>query len=821
MVKLERLVLQGFKSFKKKSSIPFPTGFSAITGPNGSGKSNILDSICFVLGKSSSRTMRAKKGQDLIFHGSKVKKGSDYASVVLYFNNSDKKLPLDEKEVSIGRRINGKGVSTYRLNGKIVTRQQVVDLLSQASVHPDGHNIIQQGDVNQIVEMDAVERRGVIDYISGISEYEEKKNKAVKELDKIAEKVREAEILLNEKGSVMEKLRQDRDAALKYKELEGNLGKIRDSIVWKEYSSSNRSLGEVTKRIDEREGEFEKIEKDIKEYDDRLVEEEKKLESLTKDVVKASGQIEVTKRITKLQSEIEMKRDKIDSNNRETERLENLIERISSVDNKISPGLKAVLGFQGVHGTLGDLIQVPSEYRIAVEVAAASHLRDIVVSTTSNAVKCIRYLKQNKLGRARFLPLDKIQGERSRFLPAGSLGWLSELIHHEPKYDSVVNYVFGRTACVNDIEKAREIIKKHRVRMVTLDGDLVEASGAMTGGFYKKRTASFSSSEYEKEIRDLQKANEKIEGEIIVLNKELDLLSEKERKTSTFSFEKERVKLDNNLKEVREARKASYEKRLVLQQEIGKLNVNRAKLEAKFDNLKLQVTEGEEEKLKPFVDMGVATLKEKERETIEGIQEIGPVNMKSLEEFDSIKVEFEEFKERVDKIVDEKLAIEDTIDKIEARRKETFDITLNSITKNFKEVYSDLTGGEAELVLDDPNNIDTGLMIRASPPGKRLLNIDSMSGGEKTLTAFAFVFAIQKHKPAPFYILDEADATLDKINTRKLVNLLKKQSKHAQFIIISHNDTLVREADQIYGVTMESGESKIMGIELPSEIRGN
>jgi chromosome segregation protein len=95
--------------------------------------------------------------------------------------------------------------------------------------------------------------------------------------------------------------------------------------------------------------------------------------------------------------------------------------------------------------------------------------------------------------------------------------------------------------------------------------------------------------------------------------------------------------------------------------------------------------------------------------------------------------------------------------------------------------------------------------------------MDSMSGGEKTLTAFAFLFAIQRHKPTPFYILDEADATLDKENTRRVVGMLKKQSKHAQFIVISHNDTMIRGADQIYGVSMENGESKIFAIELPTE----
>ena len=169
-------------------------------------------------------------------------------------------------------------------------------------------------------------------------------------------------------------------------------------------------------------------------------------------------------------------------------------------------------------------------------------------------------------------------------------------------------------------------------------------------------------------------------------------------------------------------------------------------------------------------------------------------------------------------IMAEKQSIEATIERIEQKRLYTFNHTLDEVSKNFQSSYKELTnGGIAELALEDPTNIESGLLVKASPPGKKLLNIDSMSGGEKTLTAFSFVFAIQRHKPTPFYVLDEADAALDKPNTKRVSDLLRSQSRLAQFIIISHNDNLVKEADQIYGITMEDGESKIMGVKLPKQ----
>jgi chromosome segregation protein len=126
-----------------------------------------------------------------------------------------------------------------------------------------------------------------------------------------------------------------------------------------------------------------------------------------------------------------------------------------------------------------------------------------------------------------------------------------------------------------------------------------------------------------------------------------------------------------------------------------------------------------------------------------------------------------------------------------------------------------MVGGAASLTLENPLDLESGLIIQANPKGKMLLNIDAMSGGEKTLTALAFLFAVQEYKSAPFYVLDEVDAALDKENSKKVAELIKSLSKEAQFIVITHNDTTIKYGDRVYGVTIEAGESKILGLELP------
>ncbi|MBU0953653.1 MAG: chromosome segregation protein SMC [Nanoarchaeota archaeon] len=825
MVYLERVVMQGFKSFKRKVSIPFTPGFSVVIGPNGSGKSNICDAVTFVIGRPSSRAMRAKKATELIFHGSKSKGGSDFAVVTLFFSNTDRALPLEEDLVTVSRRINKGGVSTFRLNGRIVTRQEIADIFMKAGIHPSGHNILQQGDVTSIVEMDPVQRRQMLDEVSGILEYDDKRDKALKELKRIGDRVREAELILNEKAQTIGRISKERDAALQFQDLDAQLRDVKSAILMKEFSGSEKDLQAIQSKLDERNKQADEHEQTIKETDAGITEEEQRLADFTKSILSSDDAIEVTRKLARLQAEVERKRDKIESNTREIDRIMTMAERMFSLAGKAGSQMyEKVKHIDGVHGTFAQLIQVPETYKIATEVAAGGHLQDIVVDTADTAVQAVRYLKQNKLGRARFLPLDKLRMRSTRFLPNGTAGWLSDLMKYEQKYAPAVEYVLGTTAAVEDIGKAREIMRSHRVRMATLDGDLVEASGVVTGGYYRKKEGlTIETKSYQGEKKELEKENKKFEEEIALVQKEIEIYAEKERKTSNIHREKERLKMDEDLKKLREKRKKLYEQRLTLQQDIGRLNISKARLEATFDNLKMQLneegsTEKLEEKLKPLIENTVDILRGKEKELIQKVNGLGPVNLKAIDEYKTLKTELDDFRQRVDKIVEEKTAIEDSIQEIDSRKMETFQKTLLEVGNHFDSIYKQLHGGgEATLSLEQLENMENGLQISAKPPGKKLLSIDALSGGEKSLTAFSLLFALQRYKPSPFYILDEADAALDKTNTKKVSHLIRMSSENAQFIIISHNDDLVREADQVYGVSMENGESKLLGIKLPQE----
>jgi chromosome segregation protein len=811
MVRLDRITMQGFKSFAPKTTIPFPTGFNIIAGPNGSGKSNVIDALMFVLGTSSARSIRAQKLQNLLFNGAKDRKPADFCEVSLYLNNADKKIPDYEEEVKVMRRVNRSGVSIYKINGKTVTRSKVLDVLANANLSPEGFNIIMQGDVAHIIEMSNLERRAIIDDIAGIREFDEKKEKATHELEKVENMVRENMIVMAEKQRIVVRYKDEKENAEKYRKLDEQLKKTRASLAHKKLVDVEKKMIEIDKDVENHAKEFDENDKKFLEIEKILEKEEKIIKLLGDEIIKKSRDYQIMRKIDSLKTDILRKKDKIDLNEREIQRMRSFIgER--AVPIKTIVDLKK----DGVHGTVSNIVTIPKKYSIAMEVAIGRHINDIVVGTTQTAIDCINYLKEKKVGRARFLPLDKIKGRLKKPKEkTGIIGHALDLIKYESKYKDVFEYILGDTLVVSKIEDAKKI---DGFRVVTLDGDLKEKSGAIIGGFYAKasdlrdRAKGFDVATTKK----LEEENKTIETEVKKLEAELTDLKGKEEEESeeVKNMQEERDTKEGEIEKMRKERREIFEKRTLLQNALGKRRVEKAHLEATRDNLKLEFNEYKE--IKEYFDLPVEKLQENISRLVGEINKIGPVNMKAIEEFDTIKVEFEELKKKLDKLLEEKEAVTKILNDVEKRRYAKFSDTLSQISKNFSKVFNDMTSGTGNLRLEEENNIESGLVIEASLPGKGMLNLDSISGGEKTLTSLSFLFAVMEQRASPFYVLDEVDAALDKVNTKKITNMIKKYSaENKQFIVITHNDITIAEADKVFGVSMEDGVSKVFGIELP------
>jgi len=289
MAYIKKLVMYGFKSFPRKTELPFTQGINVILGPNGSGKSNISDALCFVLGRLSVKSMRAAKASNLIFLGSKVASPAKEASVEIVFDNSEKIFSIDEKEISIKRIVRKNGQSIYKINNETKTRQDVLGLLAQAGIDPNGYNIILQGEIQNLVRMQPEERRKIIEEVSGISIYESRKEKSLRELQKTDEKLKEISAILRERTAYLNNLEKERQQALRFKKLENDSKKFKASIIYSDLTKKQKELEKINSEISSRLKEIEKTKKIIFDLSSAIKSFESRIENINLTIQKSTG----------------------------------------------------------------------------------------------------------------------------------------------------------------------------------------------------------------------------------------------------------------------------------------------------------------------------------------------------------------------------------------------------------------------------------------------------------------------------------------------------------------------------------------------------
>ncbi len=318
-------------------------------------------------------------------------------------------------------------------------------------------------------------------------------------------------------------------------------------------------------------------------------------------------------------------------------------------------------------------------------------------------------------------------------------------------------------------------------------------------------------------ISENQKAIAEIEQGI------LDKAREKDRLSG------EVVREEENLREQEEAQGARDSESRELVHQIQELTEEVSAVELKRSEVKIQMSHIEE---KAFEDFNVSlqemlnqydgevdeeAVTEELNELKAKVAKLGEVNLAALSEFQQASERYNFLQKQQEDLADSIRALHETIEKIDQTTRKLFKETFEQVNEHFQENFKRLfLGGKAELTLTDPEDIlESGIDITASPLGKSMHNISLLSGGEKTMTAIALMFAILKVRPSPFCLLDEVDAPLDEANVVRFQEMLKEMSDKTQFIIITHNQKTMSFADTLYGVTMEErGVSKVVSVHL-------
>ncbi len=582
----------------------------------------------------------------------------------------------------------------------------------------------------------------------------------------------------------------------------------------------------------------------------------------------------------------------------------NLLESNIEQNLSIPVSVKNILNhprLKGIHGTIGKLLEIPENYVTAIDVALGASSNFLVVDTERDAASAIEYLKQNRLGRATFFPLNVIKErmiskEEQKLFEGeeGYIGIASDLVSYDTKYQNVMRNQLGNVLVVKNLESLQRIGKKisYKYRVVSLDGEILHAGGSVTGGSIKQQNSALKEkqelqnlkTELENNEISLQHLEEKrkefteqksiLEDHITQYEKEVALAEEtwNQKNNSKKAFESKLESVRKNVKDATTLKSGSLEEEIVknleaqTQKEVEKelcekhmdelkrkkseissqiaeletsyresnsefhkvlteLNnkqVEIGKLDTKMDYLLGVLSDEyhltyESAKMNYILDLEPELARMKVTSLKKSMKDLGDVNIGSISEYErmserynflmSQKTDLEHASEELYKIIAEM----DTI--MEERLKDAFDKIQKEFAITFKKMFK---GGVGMLKLTDPDNIlETGIDIVAEPPGKKLNNIQLLSGGEKTLTAISLLFAILNVYPVPFCILDEVEAALDEANVDTFGSYLQEQQDKSEFILITHKKRTMEYASTLYGITMqEQGVSKIVSVTL-------
>jgi chromosome segregation protein len=263
---LKRLEIQGFKSFAQKTTMEFGKGVIAIVGPNGSGKSNVADSLRWVLGEQSAKLIRGKKSDDVIYAGSDKKARMGFAEVFATFDNSDRRIPLDAAEVSIGRRIDRSGESEYLINGQKMRLLDIIDLVLKSNIGTSRYTVIGQGTIDQMILAGPQETKNILDEASGVKSYYMKREKTLRRLEQTAQNLMRAEDLIAEIEPRLKSLRRQAKKMEARAEFEQELKIYQREFFGKTYVTLQQGIDRFLAEIGVLEEKKSKVETSIQEH---------------------------------------------------------------------------------------------------------------------------------------------------------------------------------------------------------------------------------------------------------------------------------------------------------------------------------------------------------------------------------------------------------------------------------------------------------------------------------------------------------------------------------------------------------------------------
>ena len=849
-MEFKKIQLNGFKSFAEKTNFLIEHGLTGIVGPNGCGKSNIVESLRWVMGETSAKSMRGSGMEDVIFNGTSNKSSKNIAEVSISVDNASHDGPMQYKDldhIEVRRKIEKDKGSKFYINDKEVRARDAQMFFADLSTGAHSPSMISQGRIGALVTAKPTDRRAILEEAANISGLHVRRHEAELRLNAAETNLKRADELRRQQEKQLANLQKQAEEATKYKLISEEIKKIEAGLYYLKLLDIDNEIRIENEINNEAGGEVNTFNQQISQFENSIKTETDKvsplreknienlsriqrlnleLQSLDEENVRTQDEIENFKKSLKTieedidrekgividanSNEKRLKEEKselieIDSKYFETEKLSN--EDLEEAKNKLKNEQKAV----------DEIIKIFASANINISI-------DPITEVIRTIEKAKELINDNETNKAITL-LDRSKIELNNFLNSlendASKNKLTS-VNEKNENIKLLQENYADSFSKNQSIKKESIKRNERIRAIETEIDSW------------KNLLSNS----EKMVKELSERKNKLSIQLNDRDKQPQIQAEKKGQISEGLRIAENEKIENE-KIIDETDKKIDSQRILLneiQERSIQIRERKASSGATIEGLKKRKNDlldrvqselnlKEDDILENSSLNGVENLpdsveqeeildkKKRERE------KLGSVNLRADEETNKYQIEIKKMEQDRQDLVSAIIKLKESINELNQKGRQRLLEAFEKVNRKFNEVYTKLfNGGSAKLELvdsDDP--LEAGLEMLVSPPGKRLQSITLLSGGEQALTALSLIFAVFLTNPSPICVLDEVDAPLDDANVTRFCNLLEELTKitNTKFIIVTHHALTMSKMNRLYGVTMpDKGISQLVAVDL-------
>ena len=849
-MEFKKIQLNGFKSFADKTNFLIEEGLTGIVGPNGCGKSNIVESLRWVMGETSAKSMRGSGMEDVIFSGTSNKASKNIAEVSIEVENKNNEGPVQYREleeISVRRKIEKDKGSKFYINDKEVRARDAQMFFADLSTGAHSPSMISQGRIGALVTAKPTDRRAILEEAAGISGLHVRRHEAELRLNAAENNLKRADELRRQQEKQLANLQKQAEEATKYKLITDQIKKIEaglyylrlieiDKEIRIENEINSEAGGEVegfNTKISELESlikiamekvsplreksienlsriqrlnlELQNLDEENTRTQDEIEAIKKSLQTLDEDITRERGIIVDANSNEKRLKEEKSDLIEVDSKYFETEKLSN--EELETAKNKLKEEQKAV----------DDVVNNIAEGTINISVGPIKNVKNSI-----DRVK--ELIDSNEINQAVTL-LDRCNIELDNFLnDLKNDKSREELLSVNEKSQNIkqLQEKYADAYSKNQSIKNESIKRNERIK--TIETEIESWINLLSNS--------------EKMVAELTERKNKLNVQLKELENQPSVQAERKGQISENLRISDKEKIDNDaviqetdqkietlrtqLNEIQEQSIQIRERKASSGATIEGLQKRKSDL---LDRINSELSLTEEnilensnlngiEELPNAVDQEDSLDKKKQER-----ERLGSVNLKADEEMSKYENEIKKMEQDRSDLVTAIIKLKDSINELNQKGRERLIEAFEKVNRKFNEVYTKLfNGGNAKLELvDSEDPLEAGLEMLVSPPGKRLQSITLLSGGEQALTALSLIFAVFLTNPSPICVLDEVDAPLDDANVTRFCSLLEELIKitNTKFIIVTHHALTMSKMNRLYGVTMpEKGISQLVAVDL-------